>query len=490
MGLLLAAALLLAPAASRLPPLPPAASITLRAPAAPRRFSLLTGVDRGPGCSGGASIAQQLRAAGTTLLRTHDAHVLDWCVLFPNASADPLSPASYAWAAGDEYFDSILAAGLQPYLRLGVSWSYPTPACIAPDPAVFAAVAVQTLRHYNDGWGGGRPAPPGSAPAVRFAEIWNEPDEAPRFWNSSAAQFYDLFDATARALKGYSAALQVGGPAVASPLSPASHSYSFGFLDAVAARGTPLDFFSWHSYGDIAAPPQQQGPHSPARIYNATITAVRGALAARGLGSVAQHITEWQPVILGSGALTGGAEAAAFTASALTFMASAPDVAVSVFYPACEGVGVNGSWGMFLDYGNGTVAWRREGRVWGAVGALLAAAPWALEAAAAPAAEDFTALAGANAPTASGCTAVQAVVAARLPLAGGGTRIALTAPLGGAPSGSWARVAVLLHSASAPEEGAWSNSTVQVGAGGEVAVDIEGFAPPAVAWVSVSAAAA
>ena len=484
---LLATLLLAHPAGASHSPLPPAAAtITLQAPITPRRFSLLTGVDRGPGCSGGASIAQQLRATGTTLLRTHDAHVLDWCVLFPNASADPLSPASYAWAEGDAYFASILAAGLQPYLRLGVSWSYPAPACITPDPAVFAAVAVQTLRHYNDGWGGG--APP-RAPAVRFAEIWNEPDEAPRFWNSTAAQFYDLFDATARALKNYSAALQVGGPAVASPLSPASYNYSFGFLDAVAARGTPLDFFSWHSYGNIAAPPQQQGSHSPALIYNATITAVRAALAARGLGGVAQHVTEWQPVILGSGALTGGAEAAAFTASALTFMASAPDVEVSIFYPACEGVGVNGSWGMFLDYGNGTIAWRREGRVWGAVGALLAEAPWALEAATAPPAEDFTALAGANAPTASGRTLVQAVVAARLPLAGGGTRLALSAPLGGAPSGSWARVAVLLHSASAPEEGAWSNSSVQVGPGGEVAVDIEGFAPPAVAWVRVSAAA-
>jgi hypothetical protein len=118
-------------------------------------------------------------------------------------------------------------------------------------------------------------------------------------------------------------------------------------------------------------------------------------------------------VILGNASTTGGAEAASFTASALTFMAQAEDLAVSIFYPACEGTGENGSWGMFADLGNGTLAWRREGRAWGAVGALLDLTPWALAASLAPAEADYTALAGSDSPEEAQRTTVSAVLSAR-----------------------------------------------------------------------------
>jgi hypothetical protein len=323
---------------------------------------------------------------------------------------------------------------------------------------------------------------------VTYCEIWNEPDGL-RFWNSSAQNFYELYDATARALKAYDATLRVGGPGVAQPLAPSSRAYSFGLLEHVAAAGSPMDFFSWHSYGDISSPPGAWG-HSPTAIYNATIAAVRDALGAAGLGAVVQHVTEWAPAILGAAPVTGGAEAAAFTAAALSFMAAAGDtVAVSVFYPACEGTGADGSWGMFLDYGNGTVAWRRQGRAWAAVGALLRDAPLALALAAPPAPAlpvDATVLAGASSDGAR----VGVVVASRLPLGSGSAAeqaLSVSAPLArGSGSGAQARVSVLLLSDGTPEEGAWSNATVGV-VGGRVSVSVPGFQPPAVAWVTIEA---
>ena len=66
------------------------------------RFTLTPGVDRGPSCSTpGASITSELHEIGSSLIRTHDDGTLDWCVLFPNASADTENPANYNWVAGD-----------------------------------------------------------------------------------------------------------------------------------------------------------------------------------------------------------------------------------------------------------------------------------------------------------------------------------------------------------------------------------------------------
>jgi hypothetical protein len=451
--------------------------VTLTSLAVPRRYSLQRGVDRGPDCSHNTSLGPELRAMGTTLIRTHDAGVLDWCVLFPNPTADPSLPSSYNFAPGDAYFAQITGEGFRPYLRLGSSWTVPLPSCIHPDPAVFAAVAVRTLAHYNDGWAQGF-----TGRLVSLVELFNEPDE-PRFWNGTAAQFYALFDGAARALKAYDPSLQVGGPGVASPLAPASSSYSFGLLDYVQAHSTPVDFFSWHSYGDIAS--SGSWGHSPQGIYNDTITQLRAALQQRGLGRLQQHVTEWQPAILGNASTTGSAEAASFTASALTFMAQAQDVAVSIFYPACEGTGAQASWGMFADLGNGTLAWRREGRAWGAVGALLQATPWALAAALAPAEADYTALAGSDSAEEAQRTTVSAVLSARATQTGG---VVLSAVLGSAAAAAGlASASIYLLSSAVSADGLWSNSTVQVAQDGRVQVSVPGFAPPAVAWVTLAA---
>jgi hypothetical protein len=422
-------------------------------------------------------VGPQLVAAGSTLIRTHDSGVLDWCVLFPDPTRDPLDPTAYDWAAGDAYFASIVSAGFRAYLRLGTSWSVPSPACISPDPDVFAAVAVQTLRRYNE-------LRPAAWPAgqVAYVELWNEPDGA-RFWNGTAAAFYELFDTTARALKAFDAGLRVGGPGVGGPLQSSAVNFSFGLLDFVAARGTPIDFFSWHSYGDIAAAPAAWG-HSPTGIYNATIAAVRAALRARNLSArVSQHVTEWQPVILGRGNVTGSAEAASFTASALSLMAAARDVQVSVFYPACEGTGSDGSWGMFLDWGNGTLGWRREGRAWAAVGGLLRDAPNALDARVAPAqpADDFVVLAGAS----DAGDEQSIVVSSRTPAAGGAASFALTTHFAGACASQSARVAVFMLNDRVDKDGEWTNTTVDT-IGCVVNTTIAGFFPPAVARVIIS----
>lgn len=126
------------------------------------------GGDRGPRCDSGASIASSLPELRATLIRTHDAGVMDWCVLFPNASRATDDPTAYDWSAGDALFSTIVGAGLAPYVRLGTSWTVPRPECLHPDPAVFARVAVQTVAHYNDGWSHGF-----TGKRIAALEIWN-----------------------------------------------------------------------------------------------------------------------------------------------------------------------------------------------------------------------------------------------------------------------------------------------------------------------------
>jgi hypothetical protein len=414
-----------------------------------------------------ASIATELHAIGASVIRTHDADVLDWCVLFPDPTRDPDDVTAWEFSAGDAYFATIVGAGFAPYFRLGGSWNVPSPACLSPDPGTFSRVAVNTVKRYNDNNFG----PPGPWPKKSVAawEIFNEPD-GERFWNGTSADFFALFDRTARALKAYDATLLVGGPGVANTLAPSARPYAFGLLDAVAAAGTPIDFYSWHGYGTLARAPQS--------LYNDTISAVRVHLASVGLGGLRQHVTEWASAILGNETLLDSPLASAYVGAAMSYFALAGDVTLATFYPGCEGVvGLgDGSWGLFQDLGNGSVAWRGQGRAYAAVGHTLRATPFALPAAYA-AEEDYVVLAGADAGT--GARSVSVVVSAARSTA---AAFELMAPLGG--GGSRATVSVFLIDAAHPD-GAWTlaNASVPLVAG--VATVTQPFVAPAVAWVTL-----
>ena len=80
-------------------------------------------------------------------------------------------------------------------------------------------------------------------------EVWNEPN-IQVFWTGSEADYFDLYDATARAVKSVNGRFRVGGPATAAA----------GWIDdllAHCADGVPLDFLSTHTYG---APPLDLRP--------------------------------------------------------------------------------------------------------------------------------------------------------------------------------------------------------------------------------------
>lgn len=86
------------------------------------------------------------------------------------------------------------------------------------------------------------------APALRF-EAWNEPD-VPLFWQDTPTAWVDTVERSARAVAAVEREtgldLAFGGPAVAVP-DPV---YLVPFLTRFRDPSLPLDFVSWHYYGN------------------------------------------------------------------------------------------------------------------------------------------------------------------------------------------------------------------------------------------------
>jgi len=203
-------------------------------------------------------ISADYRAAGIDLIRTHDefgpgdidarfggAPTMPVTVpasrneltIFPDMSADPEDAASYHFAATDRLIASIKSVGAEPLFRVGRSIG------AAADPPAdldkYAEIVRHVVLHYNKGWD------KGFRYAIRYWEIWNEPDFKV-FWTGSPELYYALYGKTARAIKSADEDALLGGPTISKPLDAGA--YREGFLDFVHSNGLPLDFFSWHLY--------------------------------------------------------------------------------------------------------------------------------------------------------------------------------------------------------------------------------------------------
>ncbi|WP_291103741.1 MULTISPECIES: GH39 family glycosyl hydrolase [unclassified Flavobacterium] len=76
-----------------------------------------------------------------------------------------------------------------------------------------------------------------------YFEVWNEPNLSPGFWTGTQAEYFKLYDYTARAIKSVNAAYKVGGPATAGA------AWVPETIDFCNKNNVPLDFISTHTYG-------------------------------------------------------------------------------------------------------------------------------------------------------------------------------------------------------------------------------------------------
>ena len=258
------------------------------------------------------------QAAGASAART----------VFPNWSADPQRPESYNFGPTDRVIQGIVGCGAEVYYPLARSFGADgTP---PPDFDQYAEIVKHVAMHYNAGWANGY------HDHIRYWEFWNEPDANPAwdpgfiqpFWSGTPAQFYQLYEKVARALKSLDASLKVGGPAIAAP--DLSGPYREGFIAYCAAHRVPLDFFSWHHYFVSS-----YDPYDVVRIGRQ----IRGLLDAQGFRDAETYITEWN---MGPGHNTmrrpnqPPAADAGFMGAVLTYLQESP-VMRAMYYRADVG---------------------------------------------------------------------------------------------------------------------------------------------------------
>lgn len=290
-----------------------------------------------------SDLIQHYRDLGIDMVRTHDsgADVNPWLPtvagpegasmqsIFPKWEADPFVPESYDFRRSDEVVNSIIAAGADPYFRLGSDHDPRPPA----DFDKYAEICKHVVMHYNGGWAKGYHY------KIKYWEFWNEPNLAEDWWVppitkesgahnewlASPEQFFKLYAKVARAIVAYDPGLKVGGPGIA--VGGSRGPYREQFMEYCAKNGVPLDFYSWHHYMDSS-----QDPFDMVRIARE----VRLLLDSYGLRRTESHTNEWNMSLGDKPQKQNSMASAAFTASALIYMQDAP-VDLSCYYAGDAG---------------------------------------------------------------------------------------------------------------------------------------------------------
>jgi xylan 1,4-beta-xylosidase len=165
-----------------------------------------------------------------------------------DATGKPIYNFSYV----DQIYDSLLKNGVRPFIELSFMpkklaaandlqafWYKPN---VSPpkDYNLWRELIEQFAKHLVARYGI-------EEVSHWYFEVWNEPNLD--FWAGDPKQqtYYQLYDATARALKAVSPRLRVGGPATAQA------AWADSFIQHTAENHVPVDFVSSHVYGNDKA---------------------------------------------------------------------------------------------------------------------------------------------------------------------------------------------------------------------------------------------
>jgi xylan 1,4-beta-xylosidase len=211
-------------------------------------LSYLLRRDRTGGRVIGAELREALRIArdelGVRAVRAHGILCDDLGVYTESGGR-----AVHDFSGVDRVYDSLMEAGLRPVVELSFM-----PAALARDPGktVFTYegiispprnwrrwadlvrdLAAHLLERYGEDEVTGHWA----------FEVWNEPNIGV-FWSGTPAEYFRLYDTSARAIKSVHSRLRVGGP------SSAAAGWVWELLAHLGTSGAPLDFVSSHVYGN------------------------------------------------------------------------------------------------------------------------------------------------------------------------------------------------------------------------------------------------
>jgi len=177
---------------------------------------------------------------------------------------DEAGRPAYSWDIIDRIMDTIVASGCVPFVELGFmpralssapanvpyegaraqGWAYPP-----RDYGRWLELVREVARHCLERYGL-------RAVSRWYWELWNEPD-IPFYWHGTVEQYCRLYDYTVAGVLSAIPQAKVGGPATTSPGNPAAGAFLQAFLEhctrgtnaLTGARGTRLDYVSFHTKG-------------------------------------------------------------------------------------------------------------------------------------------------------------------------------------------------------------------------------------------------
>jgi xylan 1,4-beta-xylosidase len=201
----------------------------------------------------------------------------------------------YNWQYIDELYDFLHRIGMKPFVELGfmpnnlasgsktIFWwkGNVTPPRDMNKWADFIRAFVEHVKErYGD-----------DEVRTWYFEVWNEPN-LDGFWAGTQQQYFDLYAATARAIKSVSPDYKVGGPATA------GCGWIPEFIHFCDTNHSPVDFISTHTYGVGSGYLDETGTHgtalsrNPDSIYG-DVKRVRRQITESAMPHLDLHFTEW-----------------------------------------------------------------------------------------------------------------------------------------------------------------------------------------------------
>jgi len=189
------------------------------------------------------------KITGFEYVRFHAVFHDEMGVYSEDASGKPVFNFSYV----DQVYDGLLENGTRPYVELSFmpkalssnalavhAFFYKQNVAPPKDYAKWDELMAAFSRHLIERYGI-------DEVSQWYFEVWNEPNID--FWagEPKEATYYELYDHTARALKGVNSRLRVGGP------STAQAAWVDRFIAHCVDKNVPVDFVSTHVYGNDRA---------------------------------------------------------------------------------------------------------------------------------------------------------------------------------------------------------------------------------------------
>jgi xylan 1,4-beta-xylosidase len=188
------------------------------------------------------------QATGFEYVRFHAIFHDEVGVYDEDAQGHPVYNFSYV----DQIYDGLLANGVKPFVELSFmpkklaaqdmphAFWYKQNISPPKDWDKWDALIAAFTKHLVDRYGV-------QEVSHWYFEVWNEPNLD--FWGGNPRQstYWDLYDHTARTIKGIDAKLRVGGPATAQA------GWADAFIQHCTDKKIPVDFVSTHVYGNDRA---------------------------------------------------------------------------------------------------------------------------------------------------------------------------------------------------------------------------------------------